>query len=221
MAVRADNDWDHGQVHEIARDLRPRIRARDEMRIPRAGTHRPDDLLRSALKRANAYAARAMDSPTSVQLLGQVSASGDWPQIREYWTRRSGLTGSWPTRLAPNEMVLNLWPIAPGQLQRTTGVGAKPPRRQPRKLLGTPALLSFDAAQSAASSDDALARAIASWLDDVIAHDEYAGGFLLAPPLLEEWAPKGRLVRRRVVTFDLDWPLAAAEALAWPPALEH
>jgi hypothetical protein len=191
------------------------------MRVPGARTRRPDYLLRSALERANARAAGVVGSPTAVQLLGQVSGSGDWPQIRDYWTRRAGLTGSWPTRLGPNELVLNLWPIAPGHLQLTTGVRVKPQRRQPRRLLGTPALLSFDAAQSATSADDALARAIASWLDDVIAHDEYPRGILLAPPLLEEWASNGRLVRRRVVTFDLDWQLTAAEGLAWPPALEH
>ncbi len=191
------------------------------MRVPGARARRPDYLLRSALKRAGAHAAGGVGSPTSVQLLGQVSGSGDWPQIREYWTRRAGLTGSWPTRLGTNELVLNLWPIPPGQLQRTTGVGVKPQRRQPRKLLSTPAVLSFDPAQSATSSDDAFARAIAGWIVDVLAHDEYPSGILLAPPLLEEWASNGRLVRRRVVTFDLDWQLAAAEELTWPPSMGH
>lgn len=191
------------------------------MRVPGARRRRPDHLLRSALKRADTHAAGVVGSPTSVQLLGQVSGSGDWPAIREYWTARAGLTGSWPTRLGPNELVLNLWPIAPGQLQRTTGVGAKPQRRQPRKLLSTPAVLSFDAAHSATSVEDALARAIGSWLDDVLAHDEYPTGILLAAPLLEEWGSKGRLVRRRVVTFDLEWQLAAADGLAWPPPRER
>jgi hypothetical protein len=81
--------------------------------------------------------------------------------------------------------------------------------------------LSFDAAHSATSVEDALARAIGSWLDDVLAHDEYPTGILLAAPLLEEWGSKGRLVRRRVVTFDLEWQLAAADGLAWPPPRER
>lgn len=127
------------------------------------------------------------------------------------------MTGSWPARLGPNELVLNLWPIPPGRLQLTTGVGLSPQKRQPRKVLGTPALLSFDASSSTTSSDDALVRAIASWVDDVLAHDEYPDGLRLAPPILEEWATKGRLVRRRVLTFNVDWQLAPAEGVTWPP----
>lgn len=154
-----------------------------------------------------------------VQLLGQVSGAADWPQIREYWTRRAGLTGSWPTRLAPNELVLNLWPIPLGQLHLTTGVGLKPQKRQPSKLLSTPALASFDPIQRGTNADDALARAIAGWIDDVLEHGEYPSGVWLAPPILEEWAPKGQLVRRRVLTFRLDWQLAPAEGVLWPPAV--
>jgi hypothetical protein len=189
------------------------------MRVLRARRNRgPDRLLRDALKRMNAQTASTAGSPTDVQLLGQVSGSSDWPQIREYWRRRAGMTGSWPTRLGPNHLVLNLWPISPGRLQLTTGVGLSPQKRQPRKVLGTPALLSFDASSSTTNSDDALVRAIASWVDDVLAHDEYRGGLRLAPPILEEWASKGRLVRRRVLTFDLDWQLAPAEGVTWPPS---
>src|ERR1700676_4881171 len=113
------------------------------MRVFRA--RRLDRQLRRALKRASAHMSSTAGSPTEVQLLGQISGSGDWPQIREYWTRRVGLTGSWPSRLGPDELVLNLWPIPPDRLQLTTGVGLKPSGRQPRKVLGTPALVSFDA----------------------------------------------------------------------------
>ncbi len=192
--------------------------AQRNMRVFRARRDRgADRLLRDALERASAYAASAAGSPTDVQLLGQISGSDDWSQIREYWTRRAGMTGSWPTRLGPNELVLNLWPIPPGHLQLTSGVGLKPQKRQPRKLLSTPALLTFDASSSTTNSDDALRRAIASWIDDVLAHDEYPGGVRLAPPILEEWAPKGRLLRRRVLTCDLDWQLAPDEGVTWPP----
>jgi hypothetical protein len=181
----------------------------------------PDRLLRDALERASAHRASAAGSPTDVQLLGQISGSGDWPQIREHWTRRSGMTGSWPTQLAPDELVLNLWPIPPGHLQLTSGVGLKAPKRQPRTVLSTPTLLTFDASSSTTNSQDALVRAIGSWVDDVLAHDEYPSGVRLAPPILEEWAAKGQLVRRRVLTFDLDWQLAPAEGVTWPPSASH
>jgi hypothetical protein len=188
------------------------------MRLLPRRTRRPDRLLRDALERVNEHAARAGGSPTDVQLLGQVSISGDWPQIREYWTRRAGLTGSWPNRVGSSDVILNLWPISPGRLQLTTGVGAKPQKRQPQKLLGTPALACFDPLQSRTSADEALARTVASWVDDVLAHEEFRGGLRLAPPILEEWASKGRLVSRRVLTFGLEWPLAAADGLTWPPS---
>ena len=71
----------------------------------------PERLLRVAVDRVNEYTARTDGSPAEVQLLGQVSGSKDWPHVREYWTRRAGLTGSWPQRLGPHELVLNLWPI--------------------------------------------------------------------------------------------------------------
>jgi hypothetical protein len=174
-------------------------------------------LLRVAVDRVNEYMARADGSPAEVQLLGQVSGSKDWPHIREYWTRRTGLTGSWPQRLGPSELVLNLWPISPGRLRLTAGVGLKPEKRQPRKLLSTPALLSFDPTQRSVNSEGALAQVIASWVDDVvIAHSEYPNGLLLAPPILEEWAPKGQLARRTVLPFGLDWQLPAAEGVTWP-----
>jgi hypothetical protein len=171
-----------------------------------------DRVLRDALTRADPHAVGPTGSPTAVQLLGQISGREDWSQIRDYWTRRSGLTGSWPTRLGPSELVLNLWPIRPGHLQLATGIGMKAPRRQPRRLLGTPALISFDAKSP---RSDALARAIASWLDDVIEHGDYPGGFALAPPILEEWAPRGRLVSREVVTFGLAWQLEPPEGVTW------
>jgi hypothetical protein len=98
-----------------------------------------------------------------------------------------------------------------------SGVGVKPEKRQPRRLLGTPALLSFDPTQRHTTSTGALAKAIISWVDDVVTHDEFPNGFELSPPILEEWGRKGQLLRRSIMTFDLDWPLPAAEGLNWPP----
>jgi hypothetical protein len=186
------------------------------MRIFRSRS-RPDGLLREVLERTSAHTANAAGTPTDVQLLGQISGSRDWPLIREFWTRRSGLTGSWPARLAPGELALNLWPIPPGRLQLTTGVGASPQKRQPRKVLGTPALVCYDGNSPTATAEEALARAIHNWLTDVLAHNEYGNGLQLAPPILEVWAPKGRLESRSVVMFDLDWPIPSAEGVTWPP----
>ncbi len=178
----------------------------------------PERLLRVAVDRAKPHIASTNRTPTEVQLLGQLSGSSDWPLIREHWTRRSGLTGGWPQRLGPSESVLNLWPISSGRLRLTTGVGVKPEKRQPRKLLSTPALLIFDPAQRRVDNEGALAQVIASWIDDVvIAHKEYPDGLLLAPPILEEWAPKGQLVRRTILSFDLDWQLPSAGEVTWPP----
>jgi len=178
---------------------------------------RPERALRNALKRTAEHAARTTGPPTDVQLLGQVSSGQDWARIHAYWTRRASLTGSWPQRLRPGELILNLWPVPPGAVGLTTGIEAKPEKRQPRNLLSTPSLVSFDPTQRHVNSESALSQAIASWVDDVvIAHSEYPDGLLLAPPILEEWAPKGRLLRRVVLSFDLDWQLPAADGIVWP-----
>jgi hypothetical protein len=174
--------------------------------------------LSDALDRTRQHALRATGAPIDVQLLGQVSGSQDWPRIFEHWTHRGGLTGSWPRQLAANELVLNLWPISPGTLRLNTGLAAKPEKRQPRKLLSTPWLLGFDPTEKDMTGEGALLTAIPQWIDDVVfEHGEYPNGVRLAPPILEEWASKGRLVRRRVITFDLAWPLPPADDLTWPP----
>jgi hypothetical protein len=161
-----------------------------------------------------------------VQLLGQVSGSHDWPRIFAYWARRGAPIGGWPQRLRPGELVLNLWPIVPGTVALTTGVAATPEQRQPPKLrdtdtpwqlLSTPWMSGFDPAQPGVNGEGALLSAVPRWIDDVvIEHNEFPDGVRLAPPILEEWAPKGHLVRRTVLTFDLDWQLPPAEDVTWP-----
>jgi hypothetical protein len=114
--------------------------------------------------------------------------------------------------------VLNLWPCAPGCVKLTTGVGLRVAKRQPRQLLSTPALLRFDPRERRISNEGALGQAIVSWVEDVlIEHDEYPHGVRFAPPILEEWEPKGRLVRRTIPTFEVDWQLPAADGVIWPP----
>jgi hypothetical protein len=179
----------------------------------------PDSQVRTAIERAVAHPAREEGPATPVQLLGQISGHEDWPAVREYWTRRAGLTGSWPAALKPGERALNLWPCAPGSVRLTSGIGEKPAKRQPRQLLSTPALIGFDPSERYVSEEGALAQAIVNWVDDVVLeHDEYPRGVLLAPPILEDWEPKGRLVSRTIHTFGVDWQLPAAEDVIWPPS---
>ena len=196
------------------------------LRLRRAAD-RPERALRDALERVERHAARTARPPAVVQLLCQVSGGKDWPRIHAYWARRGGLIGAWPRQLRPGELVLNLWPIVPGTVGLTTGFAAVPEKRQPPKLretdnpwqlLSTPWMLGFDPAQPGISSEGALLTAIPRWIDDVvIEHNEYPNGVSLAPPILEEWATKGRLLRRTILTFDLDWQLPAAEGITWPP----
>jgi hypothetical protein len=119
--------------------------------------------------------------------------------------------------LGPNEIILNLWPVPIGSVKLTTGLKEKPEKRQPRHLLSTPALLSFTPTRQYMNNEGALSQIIINWIDDMIAEDDYPSGFLLAPPILEEWAPKGRLLRRAIIIFDLDWQLPPAEDVVWPP----
>jgi hypothetical protein len=175
--------------------------------------------VRRSIERALAHPAREDGPATAVQLLGQISGHEDWPAVREYWTHRAGLTGSWPAALNPGERALNLWPCAQGSVRLTNGIGEKPAKRQPRQLLSTPALVRFDPSERRVSNEGALAQAIVSWVDHaMLEHDEYPRGILFAPPLLEEWAPKGRLVSRTIHTFDVDWQLPAADDVIWPPS---
>jgi hypothetical protein len=113
--------------------------------------------------------------------------------------------------------MLNLWPVPPGYIGLTTGIGLKPQKRQPRTLLSSPFLLNWDPTRRPVDTKDALLAAIPSWIDDIVfERHEYPNGIQLAPPILEEWASKGRLVRRTVLTFNLDWQLAPAEDVTWP-----
>lgn len=183
----------------------------------RRKSRRPDTALRDAMARAREHTERAKGVPVRVQLLAQISEPEDWGRIRAYWTRRSGMTGSWPNRLGPRERVLNLWPIPADKVGALIGRGASPEKRQPSKLLSAPGIAVFDPTTRRVSSEGALATLIGNWLDDVRVHDDYPRGLELAPPLLEEWAPNGRIVSRRVVTFDLDWELPPPpDSVLWP-----
>jgi hypothetical protein len=51
----------------------------------------------------------------------------------------------------------------------------------------------------------------ATWLEDVGVADFQA--LRLAPPVLETWATRGRLLSRAVVDFGLEWSLLAADGI--------
>lgn len=147
-----------------------------------------------------------------MQLLGQLTPAAEWPKLLAYWRSRNPAgTGGWPARLEPGMFALNLWPLAAGRLGRAVGVGQDVRKRQPKRLLCTPALSAFDPS-AGSDPETALAVLCASWLDDVAMSDFPA--VRLAPPVLEEWGSHGRLLSRVVVDFGLDWPLARAEGVA-------
>ena len=165
-----------------------------------------------ALKRQRERLAMAGAEAVDVQLLAQVTPAVEWPKLLAYWERRnpSGVA-SWPRRLDSGAHALNLWPLPAGRVGRATGLGADVRKRQPKKMLSAPGLTVFDPEKSASDATTALAVVCATWLEDVGMSDFDA--LRLAPPVLEAWAPGGRLVSRVVVDFGMDWPLPAADGI--------
>ncbi len=122
-----------------------------------------------------------------VQLLGQVTPAEEWPKLLAYWELRnpSGVA-AWPRRLKRGAYALNLWPLAAGRVGRVAGLGADVRKRQPKKLLCTPGLTSFEPDKGGSDANTALAVVCATWLEDVGMTDFQA--LRLAPPVLEAWA---------------------------------
>lgn len=139
-----------------------------------------------------------------VQPLAQVTPTSEWPKLRSYWSRRIPAgTGAWPAHIEPGSFALNLWPIAPGRVGRAAGLGADVFARQPKMLLCTPGLSVFDP-HTGSDVHTVLAVLVATWLTDV---GMEVPALRLAPPVLECWAPGGRLLSREVATFGLKWQL--------------
>lgn len=69
----------------------------------------------------------------------------------------------------------------------------------------------FDPERSASDATTALASVCAIWLENAGTTDFKA--LRLAPPVLEAWAPRGRLLSREAVDFRLDWPLPVADGV--------
>jgi hypothetical protein len=168
--------------------------------------------LMQALKRQEDRAVRSDVQAVDVQLLGQVTSASEWPKLLAYWERRNpGGVAAWPRRLDPSAHALNLWPLPAGRLGHAAGLGADVRKRQPRRMLSTPGLTVFDPEKRSSDAITALAVVCATWLEDVGMSDFEA--LRLAPPVLEGWAPGGRLVSRAVVDFGLDWLLPAADGI--------
>jgi hypothetical protein len=168
--------------------------------------------LTKALKRQKERLAQSEAEAVDVQLLGQVTSAVEWPKLLAYWERRnpSGVA-AWPRRLDPGTHALNLWPLAAGRVGRAAGLGGDVRKRQPKTMLCVPGLTLFDPEKSASDATTALAIVCATWLEDVGMTDFQA--LRLAPPVLEAWAPGGRLISRAVVDFDLEWSLPAADGV--------
>jgi hypothetical protein len=168
--------------------------------------------LAHALKRQGERAMRSDVQAVDVQLLAQITAASEWPKLLAYWERRNpGGVGAWPRRLDSSAYALNLWPLPAGRVGHTAALGGDVRKRQPRRMLSTPGLTVFDPEKRPSDATTALAVVCATWLEDVGMSDFEA--LRLAPPVLESWAPGGRLVSRVVVDFDLDWPLPAADGI--------
>ena len=168
--------------------------------------------LTQALKRQRERLAVSEDGAVDVQLLGQVTSAEEWPKLLAYRERRnpSGVA-SWPRRLDPGDYALNLWLLPAGRVGRAAGLGGDVRKRQPKNILCTPGLIRFNPDKENSDVATALAVACATWLED-IGMEKFAA-LRLAPPVLEAWAPGGRLISRTVEGFDLEWSLPAADGV--------
>ena len=165
-----------------------------------------------ALKRQEERAARSDVHAVDVQLLGQTTSASEWPKLLAYWERRNpGGVAAWPRQLDPGARALNLWPLPAGRVGHTGGLGTDVRKRQPKRMLSTPGLTVFDPEKRSSDATTALAVVCATWLEDVGTSDFEA--LRLAPPVLEAWAPGGRLISREVVDFGLEWPLPAPDGI--------
>jgi hypothetical protein len=159
--------------------------------------------LAKALERQSERLTNSAVEPTHVQLVGQTTAASEWPKLLAYWQRRNPAgTGNWPRQLDAGAIALNLWPLHPGR--SISGGGGDVRKRQPKTMLAVPGLTVFHPEQGG-DALTALAVVCTTWLEDVGQNDFQA--LRLPPPILETWAPGGRLISREVTTFDLEWQL--------------
>lgn len=209
----AEVDPPSPERREIIVAMKPRGLLRRPKLQPGAGAKRATPKqARRALARTLALHEKRLatnsEGATEVQLLGQLSSASDWSALRAHWERRVGAhTASWPRTLPIETRALNLWPIKPGRVGPPAGMKGDVRKRQPTQLLSTPALAQFTPMRTSATL--VLCGLCAAWLEDV-GMEQFAA-LRIAPPILEDWAPGGRLLSREVVDFGLSWSLPAAD----------
>ncbi len=138
--------------------------------------------------------------PSKLVLIGQSRGGPDYAAQRRHWQRRARGWGveSWPERLQSGRYALFLAPVSPEAAAR--------PLAHPHPA-AMPSFIDFD---DVLPPESALAIVISVWLTKVA--PTHLGSVALAPPILERYA-HGRLRRRELFDYGLEWPLA-------PPRLE-
>jgi hypothetical protein len=165
--------------------------------------------LHRALDRQNERVRDIGGEMLEVQLLGQATAAAEWPKLLAYWQQRHPAgTAEWPRRVDPGAWVMNLWPLPAGSANHARGVGGDVGMRQPTKMYGAPALTVFNPQRRGTAAATALALVCALWLEGL--HNTDYPAMRFAPPILEAWAPGGRLLFREVIDYGLAWSLPPA-----------
>ncbi|MDQ3647204.1 MAG: hypothetical protein M3433_01200 [Actinomycetota bacterium] len=160
------------------------------------------DQARRALKRAlnniTRHAARAGDKPTELCLIGQTRSGADYQKMRSHWMlkARGWSAKRWPARLPGDRYALFVAPVPPETAPR---------RRDHPRPGAEPVFVDFALDWP---PESALAMGISVWLQQVAVHQLDA--VALAPPILERYSG-GRLLKREIHDYGLEWPLAAVE----------
>jgi hypothetical protein len=159
-------------------------------------------------KRLRGVEAGAID----VQLVGQISCAEDWPRILAYWDQLAPTeTARWTRSVEPGVNSLNLWPVPAGRIGWLAGKGGDVGKRQPKTLLSTSSVIHLNPDKNPVDAETALAIICTHWLEG-IGMKEYEA-LRLAPPVLETWARRGRLISREIIDFGLAWPLPPTEGI--------
>jgi len=186
--------------HVLMRLMRPALLSRPIPLEYGRGLATPDQARRAlgrTLKRSRRHAARAARAGHEVSelaVIGQTRSGADYSAQRRYWQRRArgwGVSG-WPERLPSGRYALFLAPVAVE--------AAAVARAHPKPEL-MPSFINFEQVLPA---ETALAIIVSFWLTKVA--PDHLHAVALTPPILERYT-HGRLQRRDLVDFGLDWPL--------------
>lgn len=150
--------------------------------------------LKKALSQAEKRARQTHQTPTPFCLVGQVRSGRDYIAQRRHWLRkaRGWSAEGWAEHLPAGQYSIFVAPVSPDAAIRL--------REHPRPS-AVPVQIEFNLVLP---PESALAIATSVWLAQVAVRDFAA--VALTPPVLERYAT-GRLVKRAVVDYGLDWPL--------------